>query len=139
MQRVGFLALPGFQLLSAAALSVFELASKERGEPVYELRLLSETGGPIRSSIGVDVATEPFDERKFDTLLVGGSSVTDAVTPGVIKFLRRALRRYRRGPPTRPRACLLAEAGPPPRPRAPPPPNPAPHLQAPVPAEKGGD
>ncbi|HEX9461641.1 MAG TPA: GlxA family transcriptional regulator, partial [Alphaproteobacteria bacterium] len=111
MQRVGFLALPGFQLLSAAALSVFELASKERGEPVYELRLLSETGGPIRSSIGVEVATEPFDDRKFDTLLVGGSSVTDAVTPGVIKFLRRALRRYRRVAATCTGAFVLAEAG----------------------------
>src|SRR5258708_25219240 len=113
MQRVGFLAWGGFKLLGAAALSVFELASRKRGEPVYELRLMSETGGPIRSSIGVEVATEPFDDRKFDTLVVGGSSVTDAVTPGVIKFLRRALRRYRRGAATSTRGGLFRCSGPP--------------------------
>ena len=34
MQRVGFIVLPGFQLLSVSALSVFELANWEMGEPV---------------------------------------------------------------------------------------------------------
>jgi transcriptional regulator GlxA family with amidase domain len=45
MQRVGFIVLPGFQLLSVSALSVFELANWEMGEPVYDVHLLSETGG----------------------------------------------------------------------------------------------
>jgi hypothetical protein len=38
--------------MSFAALPVFEYASKEIGEPVYDLHLLSETGGLMRSSIG---------------------------------------------------------------------------------------
>jgi transcriptional regulator GlxA family with amidase domain len=81
---------------TASALSVFEFANKEMGEPVYDVRLLSETGGSIRSSIGVSVATEPFDDTNFDTLTVGGSAVIGSLTPGVIKFLRQALGRYRR-------------------------------------------
>ena len=41
MQRVGFVVLPGFQMLSVSALSVFELANLEIGEPAYDLHLLS--------------------------------------------------------------------------------------------------
>ncbi len=96
MQRIGFVVLPGFQMMSVASLSVFELANWEIGEPVYDVHLLSETGGSIRSSIGISVATEPFDNANFDTLLVGGSAVVGAVTPGVIEFLRQALERSRR-------------------------------------------
>ena len=98
MQRIGFIVLPGFQMMSVAVLSVFELANQEIGEPVYDVHLLSETGGSIRSSIGISVATEPFDDTNFDTLLVGGSAVVGSLTPGVIKFLRQALGRSRQSP-----------------------------------------
>ena len=107
MQRIGFTLLPGFQVMSFAALSVFEFANKEMGEPVYDVHLLSETGGLIRSSIGISVATEPFDDTNFDTLMVGGSAMAGSLTPGVIKFLRQALQRSRRirpSAPLRPRA-----------------------------------
>jgi transcriptional regulator GlxA family with amidase domain len=67
MQRIGFIALPGFQLMSAGVLAVFELANMEMGEPVYDVHLVSETGGSIRSSIGISAATEPFDDTNFHT------------------------------------------------------------------------
>jgi transcriptional regulator GlxA family with amidase domain len=111
MQRIGFIVLPGFQVMSLGALSVFEFANKEMGEPVYDVHLLSETGGSIRSSIGISVATEPFDETNFDTLLVGGSAVVGSLTPGVIKFLRKASGRSRRVASTCVGAFVLAEAG----------------------------
>src|SRR6266851_3904339 len=111
VQRIGFTLLPGFQVVSFAVISVFEFANREIGEQVYDLHLLSETGGPIRSSIGISVATEPFDDRNFDTLLVGGSAVAGAVTPGVIKFLRQALEQSRRIASTCTGAFVLAEAG----------------------------
>jgi transcriptional regulator GlxA family with amidase domain len=111
VQRIGFVVLPSFQVMSLAALSVFEFANKEMGEPVYDVRLLSETGGPVRSSIGFTVATEPFDDTNFDTLIVGGSAVTGPLGPGVIKFLRQALGRYRRVAATCTGAFILAEAG----------------------------
>src|SRR6476620_11823375 len=111
MQRIGFIVLPGFQMLSVSSLSVFELANWEIGEPVYSVHLLSETGGSIRSSVGIGVATEPFDDRNFDTLMIGGSVVAGALTPGVIKFLRRGLQRSRRVASTCTGAFVLAEAG----------------------------
>src|SRR6266478_1856713 len=111
MQRVGFIVSPGFQMMSVATLSVFEFANGEVGEPVYDVHLLSETGGSIRSSIGISVATEPFVDANFDTLLVGGSAVVGALTPGVIKFLRQALQRSRRIASTCTGAFVLAEAG----------------------------
>jgi transcriptional regulator GlxA family with amidase domain len=111
MQRIGFIVLPGFQMMSVAALSVFELANKEMGEPIYDVHLLSETGGSIRSSIGISVATEPFDDTNFDTVMVGGSAVAGSLTPGVIKFLHQALGRSRRVAATCTGAFVLAEAG----------------------------
>jgi transcriptional regulator GlxA family with amidase domain len=111
MQHIGFIVLPGFQVMSVGALSVFEFANKEVGEPVYDVRLLSETGGPIRSSIGVGVATEPFDDTTFDTLIVGGGAAIGSLPSGVIKFLRRAVGRYRRVAAICMGAFVLAEAG----------------------------
>jgi transcriptional regulator GlxA family with amidase domain len=111
MQRIGFIVLPGFQVMSLAALSVFEFANKEIGEPVYDVRLLSETGGSIHSSIGFGIATEPFDDSNFDTLITGGSAVIGSLTPGVIKFLQQALARCRRVAAICTGAFILAEAG----------------------------
>jgi transcriptional regulator GlxA family with amidase domain len=111
MQRVGVIVLPGFQVMSLAALSVFEFANKEMDKPVYDVRLLSETGGSVRSSIGISVATEPFRNTNLDTLIVGGSNTIGSLTPRVIKFLRQALRRYRRVASTCVGAFVLAEAG----------------------------
>ena len=75
------------------------------------MHLLSETGGLIRSSAGVSVATAPFDDTNFDTLMVGGSAVVGSLTSGVIKFLRQALGRSRRIAGTCVGAFVLAEAG----------------------------
>jgi len=111
MQRIGFIVLPGFQMMSVASLSVFELANSEMGKPVYDLRLLSETGGSVRNSMGFSVATEPLSNANFDTLMVGGSAVAGSLTPGVVKFLRRALTRSRRVASTCTGAFVLAEAG----------------------------
>src|SRR5258708_33548060 len=125
MQRICFLVLRGFQVMSVGALCVFEFANREVGEPVYNVHLLSETGGSIRSSIGITVATEPFDNTMFDTLIVGGSDSIGSLTPGVIKFMRQALGRSRRVAATCTGAFILAEAGllpgPPPTPPFPPP------------------
>ena len=80
MQRVGLIVFPGFQVMSCAVISVFESANREMGEPVYDVRLLSETGGSVRASIGMGVATDAFDGTNFDTLIVGGSSAIGWLT-----------------------------------------------------------
>src|SRR4051812_32272590 len=110
MQRIGFIVFPGFQVMSCAVMAAFEAANKQMGEPVYDVHLLSETGGSVLSSIGFSVATEPLDGRLFDTVIVGGNN-TGVLTPRVIKFLRRSLARYRRVASTCVGAFVLAEAG----------------------------
>src|SRR5215510_4321155 len=106
MQRMGLIVFPGFQVMSCAVISAFEFANREMGEPVYEVHLLSETGGSIRASIGVSVATDPFDDANFDTLIVGGG--IEPLTPGLIHFVRQALGRYRRVAATCTGAFILA-------------------------------
>jgi transcriptional regulator GlxA family with amidase domain len=109
MQRIGFVVSPGFQVVHFAALSVFECANDEIREPVYDVRLLSETGGSICSSIGVSIATEPFDSTNFDTLIVACGA--EPSTPGLIEFVRQAPGRCRRVAATCTGAFILAEAG----------------------------
>ena len=119
MHRIAFVALPGFRMMSLASLSVFEFANSEAAEPVYELHLLSETGGLVPTSLGFGIMTEPLngpldrprDEAPFDTVIVGGSAVPGALTPGVIAFLQRAVEQSRRVASTCTGAFVLAEAG----------------------------
>jgi transcriptional regulator GlxA family with amidase domain len=110
MQRIGFVVSPGFQVLSFAASSAFEFANRQMGEPVYGVCLLSETGGPVRTSMGISVATEPFDDTNFDTLIVCCRSA-EPPTPGLIEFLQHAPGRCRRVAAICTGAFTLAEAG----------------------------
>jgi transcriptional regulator GlxA family with amidase domain len=111
MLRVGFIVFPGFQVMGLAGISAFEFANRQVGEPVYDVHLLSETGASIRTSIGMSVTTEAFDDADFDTLIVGGGTEIEPSTPGLIRFVREALGRYRRVAATCTGAFVLAEAG----------------------------
>ncbi|WP_143046653.1 hypothetical protein [Bradyrhizobium erythrophlei] len=74
LQRIGVVTFPGFHVVSFAALSLFEVANSEFGERRYDVHFVSETGGPLRTSAGLLVETEPFDDSVFDTLIIGGST-----------------------------------------------------------------
>jgi transcriptional regulator GlxA family with amidase domain len=110
MQRIGFIVFPGFQVMSFAVMSVFEFANLEVGKPVYEMQLLSETGGSVRTSIGMSITATAFDDANLDTLIVGGGTAIEPSTPGLIEFLRKSLGRYRRVAATCTGAFVLAEA-----------------------------
>jgi len=111
MQRIGFIVFPGYQVVSFAIISVFEFANISAGRPIYDVQILSEDGGPIRASAGVKVETRPFDDTPYDTLIVGGGTEIEPVTPGLIRFMRQAPERYRRVTATCTGAFVLAEAG----------------------------
>lgn len=111
MQRIGFVVFPGYQVMGFAVASVFEFTNNHLGEPIYDLRLLSETGGAVRASIGIGVETEPFGEPDFDTLILGGGTVVEPSTPGLIAFVQQAAGRCRRVAATCTGAFILAEAG----------------------------
>jgi transcriptional regulator GlxA family with amidase domain len=111
MHRVGFVTFPNFGAMGLAALSTFEHANLARGEPVYGVTLLSETGGPVPSSAGFSVMTEPFGDAVFDTLIVGASTRLEEPTPNVVAFIRQSMSTARRIAATCTGAFALAAAG----------------------------
>jgi transcriptional regulator GlxA family with amidase domain len=111
MHRIGIVVFPGFQLISLAAVPVFELANALRESAVYDVRLLSEAGGAVQSSGGVSVQTEALEQPRFDTILVVGGASRLPVGPAMVDFLRSAANKSRRVTATCTGAFLLAAAG----------------------------
>jgi len=112
MQRIGFVMSEGFQMIGLAAQAAFEYANRVAGEVVYEVHVLSENGGPVRSSLGIALETERFSRRAFDTLIViGTEDATPNTTPGLLNFVRRGLKESRRVTSICTGAFILAEAG----------------------------
>jgi transcriptional regulator GlxA family with amidase domain len=73
--------------------------------------VLSEKGGPIKTSMGMTIGSEAFDETVLDTLIVGGGMEIEPTTPGMIRFVQVAPQRFRRVASICTGAFLLAEAG----------------------------
>lgn len=111
MHRIGLVLFPGVQVLSLAPLSVFEMANLELGRVFYDVRVLSESGGQIRTSIGATVDTQPFGRASMDTVIFGGASVISQSSAKLLAFVRKSMGKVRRiaGPCTG--AFILAEAG----------------------------
>ena len=111
MLHIGFVTFPDFGAMGLAALSTFEHANLAKGERVYEVTLLSETGGPMRSSAGFAVMTEAFGDAVFDTVIIGASTRLAEPTPGVVAFIRLSMRTARRIAAPCTGAFALAAAG----------------------------
>lgn len=111
MQKIDFVVFPGFQTMSMAALSVFEFANLTAVEPVYDVRVVSEHGGLVTSSIGLQIQTQTFRRTAVDTVLVGGGTGITVGSPGLLAHLRRAQSRCRRVGSICTGAFVLAEAG----------------------------
>ena len=111
MLRVGIVLFPGFQVMNLGMTSVLEFANLEMSEPLYDFVLLSEHGGPVRCSSGFEVTTQPFDDSRFDTILVVGDNDRNPSPPSLIEFLKRAAPRARRVAAACTGAFRLAEAG----------------------------
>lgn len=111
MKTIGFVVFPGFQILDMVAVTVFEVANELPGGPYYKVDMLSEHGGGVTSSAGVKIETMAFDERRFDTALVGGAMGIPNSTPQLIAFLQETSAASRRIASICTGAFLLAEAG----------------------------
>jgi transcriptional regulator GlxA family with amidase domain len=112
MQRIGFIAFPNFQVLSLCTISVFECANMLARESLYDLHVLSETGGRIQTSSGLSLETEMFDKTTFDTLIVLGTLMDKPTfSPGLLAYVRNAPTRARRVASICTGALVLAEAG----------------------------
>jgi transcriptional regulator GlxA family with amidase domain len=111
MLKIAFVVSPGFQIMSLTAMSVFEFANVAAGQPVYDVQLLSEHGGLVTNSLGFAMQTQSFGRMAFDTVIVGGGTGVEPVTPGVQAFLRKAAQRVRRVASICTGAFALAESG----------------------------
>jgi transcriptional regulator GlxA family with amidase domain len=111
MQKVGFVLFPGFQVLSLSVITVFEMANMTVGSPYYQVRVLSEDGGLVQSSAGFHIHTEAMGRKNFDTVIFGASNEIMPSTPGLLEFVRRAMRTSRRVAAPCTGAFILAEAG----------------------------
>ena len=111
MHRIGYVVFPRFQLMGFAAVTAFEVANLTLGEHAYEIELLSEAGGEIKSSAGFGVLTKAFDNIAFDTVMFGAGTEIEPVTPGLVAFARHALKASRRVAAPCTGAFILAESG----------------------------
>jgi transcriptional regulator GlxA family with amidase domain len=117
-RSVAFLLVPEFQLLDMAGpLSVFQVAGemgRNRRGPAYETALLSERGGRVACSAGVEMQTRAWRGSQAGTLVVPGgwgARQPGAATPALMQHLRAAAGARRRVASVCTGAFLLAEAG----------------------------
>jgi transcriptional regulator GlxA family with amidase domain len=111
MMRIGMIVVPGFDAMSFAPLSVFDAANIMLGQQRYEVRILSEAGGRIHNSFGMEVVTEPLSGTEFDTIMVGASHDIGPAPAGIIEFLKGATGSIRRIASICVGAFTLAQAG----------------------------
>ncbi|HEY0503065.1 MAG TPA: GlxA family transcriptional regulator [Lysobacter sp.] len=111
MLTIGFVLPDGFQIMGLAAASAFELANVTAGEPLYDIRLLSEHGGPVRNSLAATIDTRPLARQKPDTLIVCGLLHPQPSSPGLVREIRRLTGVSRRIASVCTGAFILGEAG----------------------------
>ena len=111
---IGVLIFPDFQLLDAAGpISVFEIAGRYAGKTM-QIKLLSETPGPVCSSSGVEMLARGLRSAGALTTLIvaGGEGVrAGARSAKILAFVRAAARRGIRIASVCSGAYILAEAG----------------------------
>jgi len=117
-RSVSFLLVPEFQLFDMAGpLSVFQVAAeigRGRRGPAYEIAVLSERGGRVACSAGLEMQTRSWRDSQTGTVVVPGglgARKPGAATPALVQHLRGALAAKRRVASVCTGAFLLAEAG----------------------------
>jgi transcriptional regulator GlxA family with amidase domain len=111
MPSVAIVLQPGFQMMCFAAVSAFEIANFASREALYELTILSESGGPVASSLGPALDTQPLNEAEYDTVIVGGLLTPTSTPKPIIDFMIEAEKKCRRVASICTGAFVLAEAG----------------------------
>ena len=109
--RIGLFLPPGFAVLSFAPLAVFEAVNMTTGQAHYEVTAVSLDGAPVKSSFGMEMATESLGARHFDTLLIGAPPSIVPAAPELLSYLRRCVEETRRVGSICIGAFTLAEAG----------------------------
>ncbi|WP_424932001.1 GlxA family transcriptional regulator [Amaricoccus macauensis] len=110
-----FLLLENFTLSAfSGGLEPLRLANRMSGKPLYQWRVVSETGAPVRSSTGISVEVESgLTELPRDStiVVVTGLDVRQTITKPVVTWLRRESRKGLAVAGLCTGAQVLAEAG----------------------------
>jgi transcriptional regulator GlxA family with amidase domain len=94
--KIGLVLCPSFQPICFGAVAAFDVANKQAGTKLYDMRVLSEEGGLVASSSGMQVMTDAFGEESYDTLIVAAGLEIPTASPGLVRLLRAAARDARR-------------------------------------------
>ena len=71
VRRIGLVLCPDFDFMGLAVTSPFAVANRYVADTTYDIHVLSEAGGLLRSGCGPAVETEPLGEPSdFDTIIV---------------------------------------------------------------------
>ncbi len=71
VRRIGLVLCPDFDFMGLAVTSPFAVANRYVADTTYDIHVLSEAGGLLRSGSGPAVETEPLSEPSaFDTIIV---------------------------------------------------------------------
>jgi transcriptional regulator GlxA family with amidase domain len=111
MQRVAYLLVPEFQVMLFAGITVFEVANNVLPQAHYDIRLISEHGGPVKCSLGYSVMTDSFAGAAFDTVIIGGAIQINTASPAVIGYLNQSMSSSRRVASMCTGSFYLAQAG----------------------------
>jgi transcriptional regulator GlxA family with amidase domain len=114
MHRIGYVLSDGFGMMVLATQSVFEYANLVAKEQFYEVENYSESGGEVRSSLGVRISARGLNPRSVaQTWVVAGviDPVAAPASAGVVRFLRRAGTQARRIAAICTGGFVLAQAG----------------------------
>jgi transcriptional regulator GlxA family with amidase domain len=114
MHRIGYVLSDGFQMLALGTQTVFECANLVTGSAFYAIENFSESGGAVRTSLGLAVPTRALGRGSHaDTWILAGVNdpVASPAPPGVLRFLKRRALGARRIAGVCTGAFVLAEAG----------------------------
>ncbi len=93
-RQIGIVLVPDFALASfSMVIEPLRVANRLSGRPLYDWTLLSDAGGNVASSAGIELATLPISavrERIFDLALVCAGFHAERYRPaGILNWLRR--------------------------------------------------
>jgi len=112
VRRIGLVICPDFDFMGLAVTSPFAVANKYASGSAYDVHLLSETGGLVRSGLGPDVSTERLDDpSSFDTILVAAGIGVPKPSQDLLAYLQAASRSASRLAGLCLGAFILADAG----------------------------
>ena len=86
MRKIGLSSPQVFRSCVSSPCPRLKSRTKGQARPCMTSHVLSEGGGRLRSSFGLEVTTEAFGDDEFDTLLVGFGLEVSPTSPGLARY-----------------------------------------------------